>query len=70
MNRSRASPSHNSSEMASSDTPAVATSSVTRGASNSGRITTRSVASAMATAASRPMAMARNSGTPIRSWTR
>ncbi len=70
MNRSRASPSQSSSEIASSDTPAVATSSVTRGASNSGLTTSRSVASAIATAAASPMTMASRSGTPIRSWTR
>ena len=39
---------------ASSATPAVATSSVTRGASNSGRITRRSVSSPMPTADARP----------------
>jgi hypothetical protein len=48
----------NSMPMASRATPAVATSNVTRGASNSGRTMSRSVSSPMTTPATIPRAMA------------
>ena len=48
--------------IANSATPAVATSSVTRGASNSGRITSRSVRSPNRTVPANPIAIAMPSG--------
>jgi hypothetical protein len=50
--------------MARSDTPAVATSSVTRGAPKSGRTTNRSVARPLARAATSATSMATPYGTP------
>ena len=46
----------------------MATRSVTRGALNSGRMISRSVASAMTTEAARPRSIAGNSGMPASSW--